>query len=110
MIYLSRKVSVSCLYKEYQVILFHDNDPYYVRVVNVIPGVDKTVSVIPGGRYCILEIPIGDNFGSKVRNSKEFIAQEKGIQPYIIIVSEYITSYMALTIIRCFDIEYAWYS
>ncbi len=70
--------SVSCVDSTssgYQVILLQDNDPYDLTVVNVRPGEKQTVLVAPSGRYCVMELQIGNEFdpGSGIR---EFIAEE----------------------------------
>ncbi len=44
----------------YQVILLQDNDPYKLTVINVRPGEKQTVPVVASGRYCIMELPMGD--------------------------------------------------
>ncbi len=78
--YMGGTASVSCVDSTssgstssgYQVILLQDNDPYNLTVVNVRPGEKQTVSVVPSGRYCIMELPIGD---SEVKYSREFTAE-----------------------------------
>ncbi len=52
------------------------NDPHNLTVVNVGPGEKQTVPVVPSGRYCIMELPMGDNFHSESRYAREFIAEE----------------------------------
>ncbi len=32
--------------------------------------------VLPSGRYCIMELPMGDTFHSESRYAREFIAEE----------------------------------
>ncbi len=55
-------------------ILLQDNDPYNLTVVNVRPGEEQTVPVVPSGRYCIMELlPMGEYTDSV---SREFIAEE----------------------------------
>ena len=76
--------SVSCVdstLSGYQVILLQDNDPYNLTVVNVGPGEKQTVPVVPSGRYCIMELPMGDNFDSEIRYTREFIAKADAIPP-----------------------------
>ncbi len=65
----------------YQVILLQDNDPYNLTVINVRPGEKQTVPVVASGRYCIMELPIGDNIKTEVKNSIEFVAEETSGQP-----------------------------
>ena len=79
--YVGGTASVSCVDSTssgYQVILLQDNDPYNLTVVNVRPGEKRTVSVLPSGRYCIMELSIGNNFDSEIRYTRdfEFIAEE----------------------------------
>ncbi len=77
--YVDGTASVSCVDSTstgYQVILLQDNDPYNLTVVNVRPGEKQTVPVLPSGRYCIMELPMGDNFDSEIRYTREFIAEE----------------------------------
>ncbi len=62
-------VSVSCVdstSSRYQVIMLQDNEPYNLTVVNVRPGEKQTVPVVPSGRYCIMELPMGENFDSGI--------------------------------------------
>ncbi len=71
--------SVSCVDSAssgYQVILLQDNDPYNLTVINVGPGEKQTVPIIPSDRYCIMELPMGNNFDSEIRYTREFIAEE----------------------------------
>ncbi len=73
--YVGGTASVSCVDSTssgYQVILLQDNDPYNLTVVNVRPGEKQTVPVVPSGRYCIMEVSLGD---SEVRYTREFIAE-----------------------------------
>ncbi len=73
--YVGGTASVSCVDSTssgYQVILLQDNDPYNLTVVNVRPGEKQTVPVVPSGRYCIMELQMGDTFDSEVKYSKEF--------------------------------------
>ncbi len=77
-------VSVSCVdptSSGYQVILMQDNDPYNLTltVVNVRPGEEQTVPVVPSGRYCIMELPMGDNFDSEIRYTREFTAEDANL-------------------------------
>ncbi len=77
--YMDETASASCVDSTssgYQVILLQDNDPYNLTVVNVGPGEKQIVPVVPSGRYCILELPTGDNFDSGIRYTREFIAEE----------------------------------
>ncbi len=79
MTYVDGTVSVSCVDSTssgYQVILLQDNDPYILTVINVRPGEKQTVPVVPSGRYCIMELPMGDNFDSEIRYARKFIAEE----------------------------------
>ncbi len=57
-------------------ILLQDNDPYNLTVVNVRPGEKQTMSVVAGGRYCIMELSIGNEFDSEVKYSRDFTAEE----------------------------------
>ncbi len=61
-------------------ILMQDNDPYKLTVMNVRPGEKQTVPVVPSGRYCIMELPMGDNFDSEIR----FVLLELCIQKHVI--------------------------
>ncbi len=82
--YVGGTVSVSCVDSTssgYQVILLQDNDPYNLTVVNVRPGENQTVPVVPSGRYCIMELPIGGNIDSEVKYSRRFTADETTTQP-----------------------------
>ncbi len=79
MTYVDGTASVSCVDSTssgYQVILLQDNDPYNLTVVNVRPGEKQTVPVVPSGRYCIMEVPMGDEFGLGVKYSREFTTKE----------------------------------
>ncbi len=49
---------------------------YNLTVVNVRPGEKQTVPVVPSGRYCIMELPMGDDFDTEIRYTREFIAEE----------------------------------
>ncbi len=72
--YVDGTASVSCVdptSSGYQVILLQDNDPYNLTVVNVRPGEKQTVPVVPSGRYCIMELPMGDEFDLGVKYSRE---------------------------------------
>ncbi len=57
-------------------ILLQDNDPYNLTVVNVRPREKQTVPVVPSGRYCIMEVPMDDEFGLEVKYSRKFTAEE----------------------------------
>ncbi len=77
--YVGGTASVSCVDSPssgYQVILLQDNDPYNLTVMNVRPGEKQTVPVVPSGRYCIMELLMGDNIDSGIRYTREFIAEE----------------------------------
>ncbi len=77
MTYVDGSASVSCVDSTssgYQVILLQDNDPYNLIVVNVRPGEKQTVPVVPSSRYCIMELPMGDDIDSEVKYSREFTA------------------------------------
>ncbi len=77
--YMNGTASVSCVDSTssgYQVILLQNSDPYNLTVVNVRPGEKPTVSVVPSDKYCILELQIGNEFDSRVKYSREFIAKE----------------------------------
>ncbi len=70
--------SVSCVDSTssgYQVILLQNNDPYNLTVVNVRPGEKQTVPVVPSGRYCIMELPMG--VGSGIIDTPESSLQKK---------------------------------
>ncbi len=78
--YMNGTISVSCVDSNgYQVILLQDNDLYNLTVVNVRPGERKneTVSVVPGRRYCVIELPMGEYSDSEVKYSREFTAETK---------------------------------
>ncbi len=78
-IYVGGSTSVSCVDSTssgYQVILLQDNDPYNLTVINVRPGEKQTVPVVPSGRYCITDLPMGDDIDSEIRYTREFIAKE----------------------------------
>ncbi len=77
MTYVGGTASVSCVDSTsngYQVILLQDNDPYNLTVVNVRPGEKQTAPVVPNGRYCIMELSIGDYFDSEDRYIRQFTA------------------------------------
>ncbi len=80
MTYVGGTASVSCVDSTssgYQVILLQDNDPYNLTIVNVRPGEKRTVSVVPSGRYCIMELPMGEHYNdSEVKFSREFTAED----------------------------------
>ncbi len=79
MTYVGGTASVSCVDSTssgYQVILLQDNDPYNLTVINVRPGEKQTVPVVSNDRYCIMELPMGDNFDSEIRYTTEFITEE----------------------------------
>ncbi len=90
--YVDGTASVSCVDSPssgYQVILLQDNDTYNLIVVNVRPGEKQTVPVVPSGRYCIMELPMGDEFDSKIRYTREFVAEDDAnlddtIAPHVI--------------------------
>ncbi len=87
LIYVGGTASVSCVDSTssgYKVILLQDNDPYNLTAVNVIPGEKQTVRVEAGGRYCIMELPLEDDFDSGVKYSKEFIAEEASRLTFIL--------------------------
>ncbi len=68
--YVGGTASVSCVNSTssgYQVILLQDNDPYNLTVINVRSGEKQTVPAVANGRYCIMELPMGDNFDSEIR-------------------------------------------
>ncbi len=81
--YVGGTASVSCVTSSgYQVILLQDNDPYHnLTVLNVEPGENQTVPIVPGGRYCTMEIPMGKLNDSEVKYSREFTAEETTTQP-----------------------------
>ncbi len=84
--YVGETASVSCVDSTssgYQVILLQDNDPYNLTVVNVTSGEKQTVPVVPSGRYCIMELPMGDDIDSEVKYSKEFTTKETATPPSI---------------------------
>ena len=77
--YVNGFATVTCVNSTssgYQVILLQDNDPYNLTVVNVRPGEKQTVPVVPSGRYCIMELRMGDNFDSGIRYTREFNAED----------------------------------
>ncbi len=92
MTYVDGTASVSCVdsaSSRYQVILLQDNDSYNLTVASFGPGEKQTVSVVPSGRYCIMELPMGDEFDSEIRYTIEFIAEEDAnlddtIAPHVI--------------------------
>ncbi len=87
--YMNGTASVSCVDSTssgYQVILLQDNDPYNLTVVNVRPGEKQTVPVVPSGRYCIMELQIGNELDSRVKYSREFIAEEATLSIIIIAI------------------------
>ncbi len=82
--YVDGTASVSCVDSTssgYQVILLLDNDPYNLTVINVRPGEKQTVPVVPSGRYCIMELPMGDYFDSGIR---EIIAEVDATASFLI--------------------------
>ncbi len=82
--YVNGTASVSCVdltSSGYKVILLQDNGPYNLTVVNVRPGEKQTVPVVASRRYCTMEIPIGEHNDSKVKYSREFIAEETATLP-----------------------------
>ncbi len=85
--YVDGTASVSCVDSTssgYQVILLQDNDPYNLTVVNVGPGEKQTVPVVPSGKYCIMELPMGEYIDSIVRYTKEFTTNETATPPSIV--------------------------
>ncbi len=86
MTYVGGTASVSCVDSTssgYQVILLQDSNTYDLTVINVSPGDKQTVPVVPSGRYCIMELPMGDDFDSEVKYSmaRELTAEETSTQP-----------------------------
>ncbi len=82
--YVDETASVSCVDSTssgYQVILLQDSNPYNLTVINVSPGEKQTVPVVPSGRYCIMELPMGDDFDSEVKYSREYMAEETSTPP-----------------------------
>ncbi len=80
--YVGGTASVSCVNSTssgYRVILLQDNDPYNLTVVNVRPGEKQTVPVIPSSRYCIMELPMGDDFDTEIRYTREFTAEDSNL-------------------------------
>ncbi len=76
--YVGGIASLSCVDSTssgYQVILLQDNDPYNLAVVNVRPGEKQTVPVVPSGRYCVMELPMGDYNDTEIKYSREFAAE-----------------------------------
>ncbi len=71
--------SVSCLDSTssgYQVILLHINGLYYnLTVMNVTSGENRSVPVVPSGRYCIMELPMGEYNDSQVKYFREFTTE-----------------------------------
>ncbi len=77
--YVSGIASVSCVDSTssgYQVILLQNNEPYNLIVINVGPGEKQTVPVVASGRYCIMELQIENELDSRVKYSRQFIAEE----------------------------------
>ncbi len=104
--YVGGTASVSCVDSTssgYQVILLQDNDPYNLTVVNVKPGEEQTVPVVPSGRYCIMELPIGDDIDSEVKYSREFNADETLTPPSTLDVIS-IASKLVSALSVCIDI------
>ncbi len=82
--YVDGTASVSCVDSTssgYQVILLQDNDPYNLTVVNVTSGKKQTVPVVPSGRYCIMDVPMGGEFDLGVKYSRELTAEETTTPP-----------------------------
>ncbi len=76
--YVGGSASLSCVNSTssgYQVILLQDNDPYNLTVVNVTSGENQTVPVVASGRYCIMELSVGDEFSFEVKYSRDFTAE-----------------------------------
>ena len=72
--YVSGTASVSCVNSTssgYQVILLQVDAPYNLIVVNITSGENQTVPVVPGDRYCIMELEYND---SEIKYSGEFTA------------------------------------
>ncbi len=104
--YMDGTASVSCVDSTssgYQVILLQDNDSYNLTVVNVTSGENQTVPVVPSGRYCIMELPVGDNFEPGVQYSREFTAEEATTPPYTVDVIG-IASKLVSALSVCIDI------
>ncbi len=100
--YVNGTASVSCVDSRssgYQVILLQDNDPYNLTVVNVRPGEKETVPVVPSGRYCIMELQIGNEFGSRVKYSREFIAEEASTSNRIIVLASTISIFAVIILL-----------
>ncbi len=92
--YVGGTAFVSCVDSTssgYQVILLQDNDPYNLIVVNVRPGEKQTVPVVPSGRYCIMELPMGDDIHSEVRYTREFVTEftQRSTSEVIYIICKY---------------------
>ncbi len=51
------------------------------------PGEKQTVPVVPSGRYCVIELPMGVEFDSSVDYSTEFIAEDLMYMMSLILVS-----------------------
>ncbi len=79
MTYVDGTASVSCVDSTSSVILLQDNDPYNLTVVNVRPGEKQTVPVVPSGRYCIMELPMGEYNDSEVKYSRQFTAEVENL-------------------------------
>ena len=78
--YVLGTVFVSCVDSPssgYQVILLQDNDPYNLALINVRPGEKQTVALVPRGTYCVMEVPMGDDFDLGFKYSRKFTAEEK---------------------------------
>ncbi len=98
--YVGGTVSVSCVdltSSGYQVILLQDND---LTVINVGPGEKQTVPVVPSGRYCIMEVPMGGEFDLGVKYSRELTAEETTTPPSVIGIASKLVS----SLLVCIDI------
>ncbi len=96
--------SVSCVDSTssgYQVILLQDNDSYNLTVVNVTSGERQTVPVVPSGRYCIMELPMGEYNDSEVKYSREFTAEETTTRPSTVDVIGITSKLVSLSV--CID-------
>ncbi len=110
--YVDGTASVSCVDSTssgYQVILLQDNDPYNLTVVNVRPGENQTVPVVPSGRYCIMEVSVGD---SKIEYFRELTtATPPSTGDVIGIASKLVSSFLVcIELIRVHVIYMYFYS
>ncbi len=56
-----------------------------LTVINVTSGEKQTVPVVPSGRYCIMELPMGEYYNeSEVKYSREFTAEENDLPSYTV--------------------------